>query len=108
MPRQFQASIVVTLIHICIPLSVFTLKELKTTSSPSLPIPVFAILVPYPVYKYSHRDGLDNILVLLISGIPIAMPPVLSVTLTVGAQQFAKYKAIVTCITAIKEHCRYY
>ncbi|KAJ6624220.1 plasma-membrane proton-e [Mycena sp. CBHHK59/15] len=47
--------------------------------------------------------GLDNILVLLIGGIPIAMPTVLSVTLAVGAQQLAKHKAIVTRITAIEE-----
>jgi H+-transporting ATPase len=54
-------------------------------------------------YRYSYRDGLDNILVLLIGGIPIAMPTVLSVTLAVGAQQLAKHKAIVTRITAIEE-----
>jgi H+-transporting ATPase len=54
-------------------------------------------------FRYSYRDGLDNILVLLIGGIPIAMPTVLSVTLAVGAQQLAKHKAIVTRITAIEE-----
>ena len=64
---------------------------------------VLEILVLYPAYHYSYRDGLDNILVLLIGGIPIAMPTVLSVTLAVGAQQLAKYKAIVTRITAIEE-----
>ncbi|KAJ7027834.1 hypothetical protein C8F04DRAFT_964833 [Mycena alexandri] len=53
--------------------------------------------------KTKTRAGLDNILVLLIGGIPIAMPTVLSVTLAVGAQQLAKHKAIVTCITAIEE-----
>jgi len=51
----------------------------------------------------SYRDDLDNILVLLICGIPIVMPTVLSATLAVGAQQLAKYKAIVTRITAIEE-----
>ncbi|CAH7686335.1 plasma membrane H+-transporting ATPase, partial [Phakopsora pachyrhizi] len=50
-----------------------------------------------------YQRELDNILVLLIGGIPIAMTTVLSVTLAVGAQQFAKYKAIVTRITAIEE-----
>ena len=64
---------------------------------------ILEILVLYPAYKYTYRDGLDNILVLLIGGIPIAMPTVLSVTLAVGAQQLAKYKAIVTRITAIEE-----
>ncbi|KAJ7827615.1 hypothetical protein B0H14DRAFT_3720254 [Mycena olivaceomarginata] len=61
------------------------------------------ILVLYAGFRYSYRRGLDNILVLLIGGIPIAMPTVLSVTLAVGAQQLAKHKAIVTSITAIEE-----
>ncbi|KAJ6536698.1 hypothetical protein DFH09DRAFT_1249792 [Mycena vulgaris] len=61
------------------------------------------ILVLYAGFRYSYRRGLDNILVLLIGGIPIAMPTVLSVTLAIGAQQLAKHKAIVTRITAIEE-----
>ncbi|KAJ3565529.1 hypothetical protein NP233_g7572 [Leucocoprinus birnbaumii] len=61
------------------------------------------ILVLYAGFRFNYRRGLDNILVLLIGGIPIAMPTVLSVTLAVGAQQLAKYKAIVTRITAIEE-----
>ncbi|KAI6108596.1 hypothetical protein EDD16DRAFT_69507 [Pisolithus croceorrhizus] len=64
---------------------------------------VAEILVLYAGFRYSYRDGLNNILVLLIGGIPIAMPTVLSVTLAVGAQQLAKHKAIVTRITAIEE-----
>lgn len=61
------------------------------------------ILVMYPAFKYSYRRGIDNILVLLIGGIPIAMPTVLSVTLAIGAKQLAEHKAIVTRITAIEE-----
>lgn len=61
------------------------------------------ILILYADFRYPYRRGLDNILVLLIGGIPIAMPTVLSVTLAVGAQQLAKHKAIVTRITAIEE-----
>jgi len=61
------------------------------------------IFVLYAGFRWSYRSGLDNILVLLIGGIPIAMPTVLSVTLAVGAQQLAHYKAIVTRITAIEE-----
>lgn len=64
---------------------------------------VAEIFVLYAGFRWSYRSGLDNILVLLIGGIPIAMPTVLSVTLAVGAQQLAKYKAIVTRITAIEE-----
>lgn len=64
---------------------------------------VLEIVVLYPRFHYTYRRGLNNILVLLIGGIPIAMPTVLSVTLAVGAQQLAKHKAIVTRITAIEE-----
>jgi len=61
------------------------------------------ILVMYPKFHYAYRTGIDNILVLLIGGIPIAMPTVLSVTLAIGAKQLAEHKAIVTRITAIEE-----
>ncbi|TDL22773.1 plasma-membrane proton-e [Rickenella mellea] len=64
---------------------------------------ILEIVVLYPAFHYTYRRGLNNILVLLIGGIPIAMPTVLSVTLAVGAQQLAKHKAIVTRITAIEE-----
>nr|CAC59705.1 putative plasmamembrane (H+)-ATPase [Ustilago maydis] len=64
---------------------------------------VLEILILYAGFRYRYRRGIDNILVLLIGGIPIAMPCVLSVTLAVGAQQLAKHKAIVTRITAIEE-----
>ncbi|OAV98442.1 H+-transporting ATPase [Puccinia triticina 1-1 BBBD Race 1] len=64
---------------------------------------VLEIVILYGAFRYQYRRGIDNILVLLIGGIPIAMPTVLSVTLAVGAQQLAKYKAIVTRITAIEE-----
>ncbi|KAI9320576.1 plasma-membrane proton-efflux P-type ATPase [Dichotomocladium elegans] len=64
---------------------------------------VLEILVMYPVFHYTYRRGIDNLLVLLIGGIPIAMPTVLSVTLAIGAKQLAEHKAIVTRITAIEE-----
>jgi H+-transporting ATPase len=64
---------------------------------------VLEIVILYPAFHYTYRRGLNDILVLLIGGIPIAMPTVLSVTLAVGAQQLAKHKAIVTRITAIEE-----
>ena len=61
------------------------------------------IFVLYAGFRYQYRRGLNNILVLLVGGIPIAMPTVLSVTLAVGATQLAKYKAIVTRITVLEE-----
>ncbi|KAI9021572.1 plasma-membrane proton-efflux P-type ATPase [Phycomyces nitens] len=64
---------------------------------------VVVIIVQYAAFRYEYRRGIDNILVLLIGGIPIAMPTVLSVTLAIGAKQLAEHKAIVTRITAIEE-----
>ncbi|KAF9583394.1 plasma membrane H+-ATPase [Lunasporangiospora selenospora] len=64
---------------------------------------VLEILVMYPAYKYTYRRGINNLLVLLIGGIPIAMPTVLSVTLAIGARQLAEHKAIVTRMSAIEE-----
>ncbi len=43
------------------------------------------------------------ILVLIIGGIPVALPAVLSVTMAVGASRLAKMKAIVSKLTAIEE-----
>ncbi|GAA6044423.1 hypothetical protein JCM8097_003064 [Rhodosporidiobolus ruineniae] len=61
---------------------------------------VLEIVFRCPRFHYAHRCGLDNILVLLNGGIPIAMP---TVTLVIRAQQLAKYQVIVTGITAIEE-----
>ncbi|KAG8989761.1 plasma membrane H+-ATPase [Tulasnella sp. JGI-2019a] len=61
------------------------------------------IVILYPAFHCTYRRGLKNILVLLISGTPIAMPTVLSVTFAIGAQQLAKHKVIVTHIAAIEE-----
>eukprot|EP00122_Pirum_gemmata_P017613 Pgem_evm1s16500 len=46
---------------------------------------------------------LSNILVIIVGGIPIAMPTVLSVTLALGAFNLATHGAIVTRLTAIEE-----
>jgi H+-transporting ATPase len=62
-----------------------------------------SVFFPSPAYKYKYRNGIDNLLVLLIGGIPIAMPTVLSVTLAIGAKQLSQHKAIVTHVTAIEE-----
>ncbi|CAF0765491.1 unnamed protein product [Adineta steineri] len=64
---------------------------------------VAEILVMYAGFRYAYRRGINNLLVLLIGGIPIAMPTVLSVTLAIGAKQLSEHKAIVTHITAIEE-----
>ena len=41
----------------------------------------------YAAQGYLYRTGIDNILTILIGGVPIAMPTVLSVTLAIGAAQ---------------------
>ncbi|CAF1340433.1 unnamed protein product [Didymodactylos carnosus] len=64
---------------------------------------VTEIFVMYPGFRYNYRRGISNILVLLIGGIPIAMPTVLSITLAIGAKELSKHKAIVTHVTAIEE-----
>ncbi|KAJ1857954.1 hypothetical protein GGH12_000600 [Coemansia sp. RSA 1822] len=64
---------------------------------------VAEIFVMYPGFRFRYRRGINNLLVLLIGGIPIAMPTVLSVTLAIGAKQLAEHKAIVTRISAIEE-----
>lgn len=60
---------------------------------------ILEIIVMFPIQQRSYRDGINNLLVLLIGGIPIAMPTVLSVTLAIGShrlsQQVHFLKAIV-------------
>lgn len=46
---------------------------------------------------------MNNILVLIVGGIPIAMPIVLSVTMAIGAGQLAEKQCIVKHFTAIEE-----
>ncbi|KAE8651540.1 ATPase 8, plasma membrane-type-like [Cucumis sativus] len=61
------------------------------------------ILVMYPIQNRAYREGIDNLLVLLIGGIPIAMPTVLSVTMAIGSHRLAEQGAITKRMTAIEE-----
>ncbi|PKA65512.1 Plasma membrane ATPase 4 [Apostasia shenzhenica] len=61
------------------------------------------IVVMYPVQHRRYRDGIDNLLVLLIGGIPIAMPTVLSVTMAIGSHRLSQQGAITKRMTAIEE-----
>uniref|UniRef100_A0A166GR37 P-type H(+)-exporting transporter n=1 Tax=Daucus carota subsp. sativus TaxID=79200 RepID=A0A166GR37_DAUCS len=47
--------------------------------------------------------GIDNLLVLLIGGIPIAMPTILSVTMAIGSHRLSQQGAITKRMTAIEE-----
>lgn len=44
----------------------------------------------YPVQRREYRVGINNLLVLLIGGIPIAMPTVLSVTMAIGSHRLSQ------------------
>ncbi|RCV22167.1 hypothetical protein SEVIR_4G207700v4 [Setaria viridis] len=61
------------------------------------------IIVMYPIQHRQYRDGIDNLLVLLIGGIPIAMPTVLSVTMAIGSHRLSEQGAITKRMTAIEE-----
>ncbi|KAL8138275.1 hypothetical protein V2J09_004276 [Rumex salicifolius] len=61
------------------------------------------IVVMYPIQHRAYRDGIENLLVLLIGGIPIAMPTVLSVTMAIGSHRLSQQGAITKRMTAIEE-----
>ncbi|CAI0417878.1 unnamed protein product [Linum tenue] len=48
------------------------------------------IIAIYGFQQRSYRTGIDNLLVLLIGGIPIAMPTVLSVTMAIGSHRLSQ------------------
>ncbi|KNA12616.1 hypothetical protein SOVF_123960 [Spinacia oleracea] len=64
---------------------------------------VIEIIVMFPIQHLAYRRGMNNLLVLLIGGIPIAMPTVLSVTLAIGSHRLSKQGAITKRMTAIEE-----
>ncbi|KAG0582885.1 hypothetical protein KC19_3G093200 [Ceratodon purpureus] len=64
---------------------------------------VVEIIVMYAIQRRSYRAGIENLLVLLIGGIPIAMPTVLSVTMAMGSHRLAQQGAITKRMTAIEE-----
>ncbi|KAL6008424.1 ATPase 11, plasma membrane-type [Asimina triloba] len=64
---------------------------------------VIEIIGIYGVQKRKYRIGIDNLLVLLIGGIPIAMPTVLSVTMAIGSHRLSEQGAITKRMTAIEE-----
>ncbi|KAF2308676.1 hypothetical protein GH714_012147 [Hevea brasiliensis] len=65
---------------------------------------IIEIIVMYPIQLRKYRPGIDNLLVLLIGGIPIAMPTVLSVTMAIGSHLYrSRLGAITKRMTAIEE-----
>ncbi|KAL8530044.1 hypothetical protein ACS0TY_007212 [Phlomoides rotata] len=64
---------------------------------------VIEIIVMYPIQHRPYRPGIDNLLVLLIGGISIAMPIVLSVTMPIGLYRSSQQGAITKRMTTIEE-----
>lgn len=58
---------------------------------------------PLPALRAEACPTLTNMLVIIVGGIPIAMPTVLSVTLALGAFKLAKEGAIVARMSAVEE-----
>ncbi|KAI9173701.1 hypothetical protein LWI28_005083 [Acer negundo] len=64
---------------------------------------VIELIVIYAIQNRHYRVGIDNLLVILIGGIPIAMPTVLSVTMAIGSHRLSQQGAITKRMTAIEE-----
>eukprot|EP00612_Vaucheria_litorea_P006482 CAMPEP_0171470554 /NCGR_PEP_ID=MMETSP0946-20130122/214_1 /TAXON_ID=109269 /ORGANISM="Vaucheria litorea, Strain CCMP2940" /LENGTH=1078 /DNA_ID=CAMNT_0011999947 /DNA_START=47 /DNA_END=3280 /DNA_ORIENTATION=+ len=64
---------------------------------------IIIVIVVYAQHGWAYRGGINMVLVVLIGGIPIAMPTVLSVTMALGVNELAAKDAIVTRITAVEE-----
>jgi H+-transporting ATPase len=62
------------------------------------------IIVMYGIQGRAYRVGIDNLLVLLIGGIPIAMPTVLSVTMAIGSHRLSQQVCEDACVI-IMENC---
>lgn len=61
----------------------------------------------YPIQRRKYRPGIDNLLVLLIGGIPIAMPTVLSVTMAIGSHRLAQQVPVCYVFFFSKYYCTY-
>ncbi|CAM6014632.1 unnamed protein product [Sphagnum balticum] len=64
---------------------------------------VIEAIIMFGIQHRPYREGINNILVLLIGGIPIAMPTVLSVTMAIGSHRLSQQGAITKRMTAIEE-----
>ncbi|KAI5406563.1 hypothetical protein KIW84_053049 [Lathyrus oleraceus] len=79
-------------------------RNWKTSVSCSITVGMLAeIVVMYPIQRRKYRNRIDNLLVLLIGGIPIAMPTVLFVNMAIGSHRLFQQGAITKRMTAIEE-----
>nr|GMD76379.1 plasma membrane ATPase 1-like [Ipomoea batatas] len=64
---------------------------------------VIEVIVIFGLQHKKLREAIDSLLVLLIGGIPIAMPTVLSVTMAIGSHRLSQQGAITKRMTTIEE-----
>ncbi len=72
---------------------------------------ICAIILVFSIYRIEFTHQIHEtigqvvifILVLVVAGIPIALPAVLSATMAIGANKLAQMKAIVSKLTAVEE-----
>ena len=63
---------------------------------------IVEVIIMFAVQHRSYREGINNVLVLLIGGIPIAMPTVLSVTLAIGSHRLSQQVCLDIAITFLQ------
>ncbi|KAJ6532060.1 hypothetical protein B0H19DRAFT_1189852 [Mycena capillaripes] len=67
---------------------------------------VAEVLVLYAAFHYSYHRGISAIFVLLIGSIPIALPTVVSITLSLGVDELAGHGVLTTRVAAVEELAR--
>jgi H+-transporting ATPase len=50
---------------------------------------IVEIIVMYPIQHHPYHEGIKNLLVLFIGGIPIVMPTILSIVMAIGSHQLS-------------------
>ncbi|XAR70508.1 Proton-exporting ATPase [Bertholletia excelsa] len=69
----------------------------------SIAVGILTEIIIVAAQHREYRESVDSLLVLLIGGIPIAMPTVLSVTMAIGSHRLSLQGAITKRMTAIEE-----
>ncbi|RYR25268.1 hypothetical protein Ahy_B02g058951 [Arachis hypogaea] len=95
--------IVITLFQLILGNRSFTDSTRKGTGGRREPMVPSSSLRTRSPQQRKYRVGIDNLLVLLIGEIPIAMPTVLSVTMAIGSHKLSQQGAITKRMTAIEE-----
>ncbi|KAJ7679061.1 hypothetical protein DFH06DRAFT_1032675 [Mycena polygramma] len=67
---------------------------------------VAEVLVLYAAFHYSYHRGIRAVFVLLIGGIPITLPAVVSLTLSIGVAELASHEILITRVAAVEELSR--